>query len=153
MNKWWMNNERKFQQGQWKIGRGGSPQVSSPPMMKEELRLPLRWKNKTQGWIPWSSLPPEAACTFGSTTSAWLTCLSLQVSPNQLANYTVGRIRSCRAALTKRNKRRKGQGPRPCSARHAMSTFASHAGNCTTLKETVHHTLQQFWGKSSGWGS
>ena len=84
---------------------------------------------------------------------AWFMCLSLQVSPNQLASYTVGRIRSHRAALTRRNELRKVQGPRSCSARHAMSTFASRAGNCTTSKGTLHHTLQQFWAKSSGWDS
>ena len=125
MNKQWTNNEQTMNE----------------------------WKNKTQGWIPQPSFPPEAAWTFGLTTPAWFLCLSLQVSPNQLANYTVRRIKSCRAALTRRNKCHKGQGHRLCSARHAMSTFASHAWNCTTSKGTLHHTLQQFWVKSSGQGS
>jgi len=124
---------------QWKIGHGGSPQVSLPPMMKEELWLPLRWKNETQGWIPWPSLPHEAAWTFGSTTPAWFTCLSLQVSPNQLASYTVGRIRSHRAALTRRNERLMGKGPgralrgMQCPPLHPMLEIVPlRKGPCTT---------------------
>ena len=152
-NEQTMNDQRMIE---WHIWT--NKQTNNVPRMVNKQwtnneRTMNEWKNKTQGWIPQPSFPPEAAWTFGSTTPAWFPCLSLQVSPNQLANYTVGRIMSCRAALTRRNKCHKGQGHRLCSARHAMSTFASHAWNCTTSKGTLHHTLQQFWAKSSGQGS
>ena len=170
MNKWWMSDEQKTYEQQtnkqwinnerptddW-MNIYEQKQKKNQQMMNKQWtnneQTMNEWKNKTQGWIPQPSFPPEAAWNFILTTPAWFPCLSLQVSPNQLANYTVRSIKSCRAALNRRNKCHKGQGHRFCSARHALSTFSSNSLNCTTSKGTLHHTLQQFLVKSSGQGS